>query len=848
MKGSTLSTILATLFAVATPTLTQASYAEEDPRDNAAVLVQSPANHPDPLTGNVIALNEDTPVITDDFDWTGSQLTINREQTLKTNAMYTTLVEVQHPIDSVINHGTLTTSPETQYGSSPMMVWGHVRQLINTGTLYNGYGNGLDIADHLEIADWDGGVDRLSNTATGVIYGESSGIDSMYTTLGTINNQGRVEGELTGMRFNGVQVSTLRNATGGILTGGYYGVSADNASVIKQLVNEGLLSGGLRALRVTSNSHIDKITNTGTIAGDIISDSDHDLLIGGGTKTAGLLTGHDDQMGTINASNANLVFTDGRQWLDDNIIVKPGGSVHNQAATIELSRPVTVTGNYLQDADATLAIQVADGALAQGRIADTGYGRLIVTGTATLEPGAGVSLRRSGSTYRFAPGQRYVVLQSAQADYDPDTLAYQVKGFNGEVSAATRVREGSTNLVVTLGQEHRTDQSTDHGGTARDAATRTATVRNAIASLNGLSRYTDIEPDLLNLYNAAQAIDTTAQANHTGQQLSPAQPLALVTTAQAPTFDVLNLVSDRVNTLRQTQGPTQSLPDTFASAPANFGAWMQGLAGHTAQSPREGTEGYHANYNGVILGIDHRLNPGWAAGMAVADSQTRVRGERNESGVSTRIRQDGLFAYTSKTADAWYANLSLGAARQRYHSQRTVEMPGFRGRPTAAFGGQQYVANGEWGLRQHAYGLDLTPHVGLRYSYLHQNAYAESGGNGAALSVGGAHGQSATTRLGLTVSKLFSFGRNDVAPSLDVSWRHELVHGRWSTQSQFRAAPDGMTSFTTLGPKPASDLAEMSLGVAVLHGGSLSLKASYDLQAGGGFVAQGASLRLLKTF
>ncbi|MGV2293649.1 autotransporter domain-containing protein, partial [Trinickia sp. YCB016] len=218
-------------------------------------------------------------------------------------------------------------------------------------------------------------------------------------------------------------------------------------------------------------------------------------------------------------------------------------------------------------------------------------------------------------------------------------------------------------------------------------------------------------------------------------------------------------------------------------------------------------DGYSANYGGLLFGADKAVGERWRAGGAFSFTTTAVNNTGDSAGDSTRVNAYGLFGYASYTAPKWYANLSAGAVLQHYDTTRVVDFTGFSGTAQGQFSGQQYVAQAEAGYPIALGAYTLTPLTNLTYSYLHQNAYTESGGSGAALSVGAAHASSVTSDLGVKLERGFGTAYGVLVPDVRLAWRHEYVHGAQLTSSRFAADASGETTFTTTGASPVSDLA-----------------------------------------
>ncbi|WP_230371670.1 autotransporter outer membrane beta-barrel domain-containing protein [Paludibacterium denitrificans] len=752
-------------------------------------------------------------------------------------------------------HNTGTLSTLTNNGNSTISG--------NSAGIYNDIGSIGTLSNSGTISGGNYGLDNtgvISSFAnSGLISGGTNGLLNNGGTIGTLTNTGTIQDNFVSGLYNvsNGTISLLNNSSGtisgavglvnlgstigtitngGLITGTYYGIYSLGGT-FGTLSNTGTISGSSGAIYFDSNSSFGTLTNSGLIAGAIQNDSSNTLTISGGTGSIfGTLTGFSGGIGTGDRGSivntiSNVNFASGNLLLNDNINVT-GHTVTNSGATLLVNNPITITGNYNQDANATLQIGVAGGAITQGTISsDTGYGRLVVSGNSTIASGSTISLKSNG--YAFAAGQRYVVVDTAgTANYNPTSLNYAANGFSGVVTGAAVANAGKTDLVLSLNAA---------------SAQAPATVPNAISSLNGLLSYTGINsPELLNLYNAALGSlnqGSTTTANHIGKQLSATQ---LGWAPAAPTIDALNIVGAHVDSLRLAQSGNTGISTGDDSV--RNGVWGQIFGGHASQDERDHLDGNDANYSGLLLGADTEVNSNWRAGGAFSYSNTTVDNTGDTAGNSTDINSYGLIGYASYIGSPWYLNLSGAIVQQRYDTTRLVSFTGFTGVANGRFNGQQYEVHAEAGYPITFGNTTLTPLAGLSYSYLKQNAYTESGGNGAALSVDGSHAHSVRSILGakLETSRTTSIG--EVVPDLQVKWLHEFNNKGQRTGVGFAADPTGQTAFTTVGARPISNLADISLGLTLLRTSNLSISLRYEVQAGPGFVSQTGALRLRQLF
>jgi len=762
--------------------------------------------------------------------WTGGFFTLQSSATLSGGAE---ALAASGTVGTLVNDGVIA---------------GTIVGVHNTGTMAALNNNKTITGGTYGVqSDNDSSITSLHNSVTGTISGNTGVLAGNLTpsgsiTIGTITNDGSISG--TG----NVGVGTSTNATIGTLintgtiTGALGGVG--NSGTINILNNSGTISSSAYAIYNASTGTLGPVTNSGTIAGTIMNLSANDLTINGASGTGfGKLTGFSAglgsaDMGFITNSSANVNFNSGNLILNNNINVGTH-TVNNTAATLQINNNVGITGNYSQGADATLLVGVVNHAVATGAVnADSGYGRLVVSGSATIAAGSSVTLKPL-TTYAFATGQRFVVVTaSGVANYNENALNYAASGYTGSLSGSNVTSGGTNNLVVTLA-----------ANPATPAPSSPANDPNAVAALGGLSRYTGIDPALLNLFNAGQAMNlgSTADANRAGRQLNPISSPVSSQAVTAPTFDALNIVAAHTDSLRLAQSGRASGLSAGNVASAT-GVWGQAYAGQARQDERDQVSAYRANYNGLLFGVDQQLDERWNIGGAFSYSNARIRDTGSNAGDSSNVDAYGLLAYGSYSGQPWYLNFSAGAIQQRYATTRSASFPGFAGLATGKFDGMQYVAKAEVGYPLATGNVTTTPLLGLTYSRLNQDAYAESGGNGAALAVGSTRVNSLQSDLGVKFERELVTSYGNLMPSLKLVWRHEFDHNRAITNARFMADPSGETSFTSLGASPVRNSALISLGATLLREKNLSLSVRYDLQTGSGFLAQSGSLRLRKLF
>lgn len=640
---------------------------------------------------------------------------------------------------------------------------------------------------------------------------------------------------------------------------------------------------------IKNEGAINTILNAGGIFGNISSRSDLTIIgasvdntrpsLGGPLGEAGILSGSlqngPESIGNITIEAGNLNFAAGRQQLNSNVFA---GAVNNQHAQLYLSNRILIAGNYNQSSDASLNIYVNEGAQTDGiSMLNSGYGQLWVDGAANVDAGSSISLVSRG--YNFAPGQRYVVIAATDrqgTNYHAADLNYSATGWDNTIKgdSVTDLLTGRELLVMTLGQEKdNTGAGSDNGGSngndnggsggndnggsngndngGPDVIIKKPlpTLPNATSSLAGLKNYTGVtDAGLLNLYNASLAIGSTSEANKAGEQLSPGQTLNARTAVSTTTFDMLNVVGARVASIQTARASGGQSGIAAGDAAVDSAVWGQVFNGWVNQGSTDQMSGYKANYSGLVIGADHNITDEILLGGAVSYTSTNVKGQDNASGSNSYVNSWGLTAYASYKAQDWYSSLYATAVNQNYKTQRQIDFTGYSGIANGKFDGQQYALKGEFGyplaLTQ---ATTLTPLATLSYSYMRQDGYTETNGNGAALRVERSSSDTLKSGLGAKLETTQSTPWGDVVPYIQVLWGHQYDSKATNVAASYAAAVNE-TRFVTQGSTPEKDSVDVNVGATLLQSDTTSISAYYDISAAQDYTNQSVSLRLRKTF
>ncbi len=166
------------------------------------------------------------------------------------------------------------------------------------------------------------------------------------------------------------------------------------------------------------------------------------------------------------------------------------------------------------------------------------------------------------------------------------------------------------------------------------------------------------------------------------------------------------------------------------SQPRDTGAlngWATATGAHTRIGATNGEPGFQADQYGFMTGLDHQVGNytvGVAAGYNHADIDEQTTGD---SGTTDTLR---AAVYGNRWLGPVGVSATLGYGLDFLSQKRPFGAA--IGTATGDHMGQEVTAASQASLPMTFAGLTLTPRLGLRYAYVHGNAFAEGGANGIA--------------------------------------------------------------------------------------------------------------------
>jgi outer membrane autotransporter protein len=273
-----------------------------------------------------------------------------------------------------------------------------------------------------------------------------------------------------------------------------------------------------------------------------------------------------------------------------------------------------------------------------------------------------------------------------------------------------------------------------------------------------------------------------------------------------------------------------------AGAPTDGAAfWGEALAATSSTDAVGDAAGFERNSAGFIGGVEGSVGD-WLVGLTASYARSDFSvADRASTGSADSYRL-GVYGGT-QFGDL---GLHLGAAFGAYDisTERSVVFPAFSEQLSAQYGARTIEAYGELDYRIDMGAAALSPFAGLAVVSRSTDAFAETGGDTAALSAERTSDQNAFTTIGVRVTAPLGFGEATGRVHGQIGWQHAL--GDTETAMQL-AIPTG-ASFDSVGVPIARDALSLEAGLDFALNDAASLTASYSGQLAEGTQNHGVKL------
>ena len=656
-----------------------------------------------------------------------------------------------------------------------------------------------------------------SITNSGLIGG---GIVNGGSISGSISNSGTINGGLTNSvsEFGGIIENGIVNTgtiNGGITNGVTVGGTINNG-----IVNSGTINGGINndvsgSISGTINGGI---TNTGTINGTI--------SLAGSTLNLNGTTGQVDGQifggkGSIVNVNGTYTRSSGNEINVANFNVDTGGVLNFAASESLAASSIQVAGTLSVAAGATASFTgptAITGLFRTGVTSDANYGKLLVTGAATLPSAASIDVDVNTAN-TLATGQRLGAVISATTLTGGDSFLVT---DNSALFKFIGLKNG--NAVDLLIESERTvQQSVD--ATGNTPASGAANVLDTI-----IFGQVPVSSDMQNVVTELGRLSTEQQVSDAASQTLPLLAGNGLVAMQSSISGTNRIIQARQETLRGV-----SSGDDFAG---DKRMWFKAYGSKADQNDRKGVSGFDANIVGGVFGVDAELSATDRVGIAVAYGKANVDSNSSVAPSNSKVDSYQLVVYGSHSlSEQTEINYQGDIGRHDTKGERSIL---FMGRTAFADYNSRSAHFGA-GL-SHTINLSaassLSPFVRADYTWMHDDGYTESGADALNLDVDSHTARQMIYMAGSKFQHQFSDAVSLVG-SLGVGYDALAKEG-----SLTAAYVGGGAAFSTPGLDPSPWLLQAGLGVVTQIKSGVDLSLRYDFEGRNDFKNQTASAKL----
>ncbi|EDY16974.1 outer membrane autotransporter barrel domain protein [Chthoniobacter flavus Ellin428] len=659
---------------------------------------------------------------------------------------------------------------------------------------------------------FNGGTVRLINASTTSTL-DFSGVFSPGTTVGSIEGFGTI---ILGSNELRIGTNNLNTVFAGSITDG----SGTGGSLVKVGFGSLTLSG------------VNTYTGNTTVLGGA-------LFVNGSIASPQTFVEPGALLGGSGLIGGN-VFSHG--------VVSPGNSPGK----------LTLAGNYTQYSDGTLRIEIGGNQAGQfdqlavgGRASLDGTLEILSNGRGKLKRGdrlsivtatAGVSGTFRDIENRFDNG----TILTVGIAYEPNAVIAMIKqgsfakfaestGLSSNQISVARALDSAANtsranrLFDYLDSRNRRNLSGDFDRIAPEELTSAFAIGMALANVQSANiqrRTDDIRSGSGGFSAAGLAINGMGPSYSGGFDAGVAGPNG-----------------DDGKDVKETR---QVVP-----AENRWGAFLSGTGEWVSVGNTDNARGYHLDSGGFTLGVDYKVTPNFAIGLAAgytgttADLSDRGRLWVNggKLGLYATLFQNVEPAAAPKMSKdsskdskevrppatglgrSFYADVAVFGGYNSYDSRRSALQGDARGDTD---GGELNVLFGT-GYDFKKGHFTFGPTASFNYTYLGTSAFTEHGSL-APLDIHGGKGESLRTAFGLKASYDWKVGGVLIKPEIRAAWQHEYGDSAYDLTSSF--ANSAGESFLVAGPQLGRDSALLGAGVAIQCSERCSTFFYYDGELG----------------
>ena len=774
--------------------------------------------------------------------------------------------------DTITNSGTLNVQNTINLGNG-------VNTITNTadGTINI---NGVSGSGQDRIFDANGSTLILNNDGVIELTGNRTNFDIIHTrgTL-VVNNTGRVENAITtGTTPNGTDVFV--NVVGGTtdITNSGEIIAPTGQRALLHAVNSTATvtnqAGGVIQGIIQLNNRNDTVTNAGEITGNVT------LLSGDDRFTLNLDTGTFNGIANAGANTAigdTLEFeSDTTQTADftnftnfENLDISGNGNLITNENSISFNNL-----NLLDNADFTIT---SVGTFNTTNISGSGDNTIRIEAGSTLNTGdalgnvtqievevAGANnagqINNTSGAVDLTGANLFANVTGTLSQSDEiliGTGTTAAIGFDGNTGQALTDIENNSILFELGIADGGQAEVTTAGATANEVflLTNRRNIQDIVTTSNNQSSGAGLDSLLANggsdlpqavlnnINNASTVEELNAIVDSTLPQLDASAALS----AQTVTGSTLRVVSDRLTTLRDAPGNTNTgVSSGHITQDLQF--WGQAFGQRINQGTRDGVAGFDARTRGLVFGADTGAIDNTTIGAAFTYADTEVRADSINT-TATDIESFNLALYADYELNK--KTHLVGSIGYTYSDNEAIrfDVGGVSGlNAESDFGSHQIqariIANYDYHPPKDPR-VHIIPSAQINYVFFQSEDIEETGAGGANLTTESDSLNILEIGVGLAAQKEYEIQSGILTPEISLAYRYDLLGQAVNTTSTFSA---GGPSFTSEGVEPAQGTATFGAGLGYKAKNNVELTLSYDYELKQDFSSHSAFFRAAVPF
>jgi autotransporter-associated beta strand protein len=619
--------------------------------------------------------------------------------------------------------------------------------------------------------------DQIIDSANITINGGTFDLNGNEETINTLffNSGSMTQGGAVLTLASPTTALSMRNTsiTGDLLLSGGGGVIFDNAAGGTATISGNIdLGGSNTTFNISNDLALIQMQISGEISdGGLIKQGSGTLSLlgantygGGTTISAGTLQGNATSLQGNITDNANLVFDQPSTGTYSGMITGLGTFEKKGNGTLIISNTNSVAG----------AATVSQGTLlVNGTLG--GGGSLVVNPGATLG-GSGTIQRNANISGTLSPGNSIDTIHfvGTQTLESGSTLAIELNSTTADLVDVTGTASIQPNATLSLFPE-----STSYPASFTNTYTIIQTtdgvsgtfssIQHSLPLFNPQVVYT-VDDVLLNVsflpifnlfpngkagqvahcldemssadsetvINQLRFLTSTSEIDDALLQMQPSPFTSLTVAEQNNIYYFQKTLNNRLeDKVRRFEYMDQ------------LTLWASPLIGHTFQNNQYREPGYRTTTPGIMIGLD-----GSNFGGALGYSYTNFIWKKGRG--DARIQNSNASFYGRWGNDAAYLLGSLMGSYTAFSSERKIAFGSFKRQASGRHFGYTGSADIKGGLRFSPSSLNISPYFELSYSYLHETKIKEHGAKSLNLIIQHKNSQLLTSEIGLEISRFFS--------------------------------------------------------------------------------------------